>query len=488
MRRQTGLLSPLTGGVRPYESLWSVINRFNWLNRPSYSEFETTFSKTKSRYFELVWDPSHPFYDSKYALDFSLLRQIGMTPARLKNAVVPPWLITNSRLRFCEACARMGYHATVFMFPQLTRCPAHRVALRSTCPACEAGISTIINDSTITAPYGCSQCGNLLIEGRRAFFEARLPEKFRDIARSARWVKHLSARALLWGDFCESMWTADRYSGEINSHLMAAMATSSQLSIPREVFLPTHEIILESSHSLPRAALSSLSADADGTLNEASFHPIYKAFLRKKAPRRLYYQQIRRIRKMGGIKWVILRYAHEFPELVTEIYSNLIFRRHCESWPKRFPNKLDRDIVFRRSPSRGPDEFGPQWLEQRSLPNGFRDVHMSRRSLHPAINLWVTRHIAMREVSGLYQEARQFSTEMVKRADFFHWPHLPGFCGPHLVVLTFDKKVDSYRLDFWRVPKAEPDHDVASDWAERMKERDLEQHARAMKIQLKMWN
>ena len=65
-------------------------------------------------------------------------------------------------LRYCPDCIAQGYHATLFQFEFVRRCPIHETVLRRRCPTCETPIPYRFNRDLVRHPYACGTCRHVL--------------------------------------------------------------------------------------------------------------------------------------------------------------------------------------------------------------------------------------------------------------------------------------------------------------------------------------
>ena len=161
-------------GVRPYESLWLIANRYLALNRPTQHEFARDFFGSDR--WEYTGDVSLIYGTRRMVrnerclvFDFDrLARALGISNKRLKYAVG-----TNLRgtvidhlveyLRFCPQCLEFMYHTIVFQIVWIEICPLHGQRLLQECRNCGGIIDTHLFKRTFEYPFSCNRCGSTLV-------------------------------------------------------------------------------------------------------------------------------------------------------------------------------------------------------------------------------------------------------------------------------------------------------------------------------------
>ena len=66
--------------------------------------------------------------------------------------------IASAHLRFCPACLREGFHATLFQFTPIVRCPIHHGRLQEICLQCRAPVPYRLDAAFAARPFGCPGC------------------------------------------------------------------------------------------------------------------------------------------------------------------------------------------------------------------------------------------------------------------------------------------------------------------------------------------
>lgn len=204
-------ISALAGGIRPYESLWSIVHRFLWLNRPSSTEIKRCFSSDGGFSLLLSSEGLNNTSVTRQKHVAQLYSLLAITKTQFRKSLLPSFL-SPSGFRYCPECAKLGYHSLVFSIPHLDYCPAHHVPLVCHCLSCHRNIGDSLDIRAIEHPYSCPHCFRSLVVSRAMFFETREPPNFDRIRKVGAWMNHLSAQSVAWGALSCSMFTQQSFS------------------------------------------------------------------------------------------------------------------------------------------------------------------------------------------------------------------------------------------------------------------------------------
>lgn len=471
MTAQTnGRLAPLPGGIRPYESLWSIMQRIIWLNQPTLAELNV-FLKFNIKKIDLTTgSASLDYIATELPKHQRWYTHLGLTPRQFSNAIIPPFMGTSCCFKYCLECARLGYHSTVFLLPATSICPAHKTPLRSECPSCGKYIGSHLDKDVLKAPYGCRHCGYILVESNRAFFEAKLPTGFERIKSAGQWIEALKAKTLAWGDLPCSQWMSRDYRGIDPMHLVAALARSCQLPIPRCFHFPFDDLLLNSSHTTPSNALSCKTKVYDPDEPD-KFVALYKAFLKKHSSRCIYIKQTGETKKL--LKLSDKQALKNYQELAKSTHAILFLRSYCEAWKyDHHFESLYKSVAYQRTRyGHDGNDHSVKSFGGISLVSQNGTCILSHK-VSPALANWAESHIFMKELSGLYREAEEYAAEMVRRGRYWSVPYITGRYIPQFFVIIFDSASNTYKFDFWSNIKTSPEGDFAGDLYDSLEERE----------------
>lgn len=150
-------------------SLWCLWSLICAANMPDGSETAVLLSNRKRGNFSCLLPSNAAAWESK---DWPLVDRIGclieldhsrleaLTPFDLSNYHDREHLFS-SKLRYCPACLRLGYHSVVFQHRAILHCPIHGEPIASCCPTCKKEVRSCFS-SVAVYPFGCFSCGTQL--------------------------------------------------------------------------------------------------------------------------------------------------------------------------------------------------------------------------------------------------------------------------------------------------------------------------------------
>ena len=151
--------------IRPLESLWGILTKWQFANCVPYSTIATTVF-------------SRPYAGGHCGVDFRVLEAFdlgalahhsGLSRAALAggaccgNAESLVLALTSAHLRYCPSCLNEGFHATLFQFTPIIRCPIHHVRLREACRHCRDRIPYRLDAAFAARPFACPRCAHPLL-------------------------------------------------------------------------------------------------------------------------------------------------------------------------------------------------------------------------------------------------------------------------------------------------------------------------------------
>lgn len=153
------------GWSRPVESLWAIVGKWQFVNRLPYATVARCVSSlSRTGLYQGVDLRVLESFDLDALAHFS-----GMQPGALcAGACVasqssPALALTSANLRWCPACMTEGFHAALFQFSPITRCPTHNAPLIQACPHCGKTIPYRLDPAAVATPLGCPTCMSPLV-------------------------------------------------------------------------------------------------------------------------------------------------------------------------------------------------------------------------------------------------------------------------------------------------------------------------------------
>lgn len=131
-----------TGAASIYESEWSLIRKYCYLNRIAFNDIDVgLFSIDESKIRDSLQNKT------ARTKDRFLSRHLGEPENILRYRQVEYFLLPKQiagddqswisrHLRYCHLCMERGYHSPIHQLPWVIRCPLHGVSLREFCSDC----------------------------------------------------------------------------------------------------------------------------------------------------------------------------------------------------------------------------------------------------------------------------------------------------------------------------------------------------------------
>jgi hypothetical protein len=185
--------------AHPYESLWSLLNKFCRWNCARYADVWSLFSTntqpcpSKSRF--VLANPSW--------IDRGKLRTLlRLSDEAVRQALVETYLGNNrasealsasTHVRFCPKCIAFGFHSPLHDLLFIQACPIHREPLVVRCPSCADLIPNALPGLSNHDPYGC-RCGHLFWALRQS--PAFTADEIKRLQITADWVERVRPKLL----------------------------------------------------------------------------------------------------------------------------------------------------------------------------------------------------------------------------------------------------------------------------------------------------
>jgi hypothetical protein len=150
----------LPGWRSPAESVWSLLSKFQLLNRITLAELIAFVCGAHLKHPPEQLD----LRASEHVSATAMTAQFALAPNDLHEAFAFHHTndvlseVYSHHLRFCARCLASGFHTIVFQFRPLRRCPLHNTRLRSRCPHCGQLLAYRIDGALAQYPYQCSHC------------------------------------------------------------------------------------------------------------------------------------------------------------------------------------------------------------------------------------------------------------------------------------------------------------------------------------------
>lgn len=456
-------MPPLPGGVRPYESLWSLLHRYMWLTGLSASEFKNNFDILligPGSGFELMCGARKGVHNN-ILTRFTGLK--GLTPnihSVAYSRSILPESFGHAKFKYCPICANVGYHSIIFCYPGVVLCPIHNCTLLSECGICGSLIKSLLDECANTYPYSCPHCKVSLVSDPKSFFVDRPVKDVRRLSRLYGFYQKILNSNVAWG-VLESPEVSGCGRYELDSLVLAAKSLASGLPIPKALDLPIDRLFLMRSYCFDMNAEDAFLEKSEEVFY-ASIGAAYRPFLKLKSKRRSLTKILKIINKnsLSRNKWIFKAYVHDINALYTEIF----FRAHFEQWShsKLFERTQLGNISYTKSSPTYVRGFASVYAYQRGA-YFYDDYPRSDLSaLSPKVASWIYLHVSEVIFSATHKEIGEYVARMIEMERILDMPFIFGVYMPFCFTACIDKSMRVLRLDFWGVRGLQPRPSLAS--------------------------
>jgi hypothetical protein len=415
--------------IRPYESLWSVLNRFfalNVINSAAFAKEFFTHGWFSSISTSVLGNPPSFSHEKFYAA-------LGLTPKEyspldlsyLKNALLA---VEKTSLKYCPVCINFYYHSIFFQLSWMKVCPVHSVELINICPHCGHFLDDRITASITKKPYSCTNCETELLKVNRkaALFPPNLEgsEKLKEVNEWCNFILNIPNNYAVIGMVKNGIPTNWFYP------IYNTLATKP---IPNcfEVLSPYIDSLRINykcgvCENISKSAASSLLQNVlSGRDHIPNLAPIFKSYRR--------YLIKREVGNWGKIK---LAHGHEkwigevdVSERYIKLYAILTFTDTLKRWGQNVQDQDTKRYLY--------------------MSFNFYDIFNALKFCKNSQEAeWIIHHAYFEELRGLYQETLKASKRSIEENSFWkYWPltgvHLPCLLttreqkGNNLILSSF---------------------------------------------------
>lgn len=153
------------GWSRPVESLWAIVGKWQFANRLPYATVARCVSSlSRAGLYQGVDLRVLEAFDLDALAHFSGIQPSALCAgACVASPSSPALALTSADLRWCPACMNEGFHAALFQFLPITRCPTHNSGLIAACPHCRGVIPYRLDPAAAATPLACPICTSPLV-------------------------------------------------------------------------------------------------------------------------------------------------------------------------------------------------------------------------------------------------------------------------------------------------------------------------------------
>jgi hypothetical protein len=153
------------GWSQPLESLWAIVGKWQFVNRLPYSTVARCISSlSRTGLYQGVDLRLLEAVDLDALAHFSGIQLRALCAgACVASQSSPALAVTSANLRWCPACMNKGFHAALFQFLPIARCPTHNARLIQACPHCKSVIPYRLDAAAAATPLACPTCRSPLV-------------------------------------------------------------------------------------------------------------------------------------------------------------------------------------------------------------------------------------------------------------------------------------------------------------------------------------
>ena len=146
--------------VRPLESLWSILAKWQFVNCLPYSTIVATLMMPSATTPDQGVDLRvlSPFHLDAFVEHSGLSQNLLASAACCSSTNSRILGLVSQHLRFCAVCMQEGFHAALFQFAPIRSCPIHHCRLHNACPHCQSKIPYRLDPSFAAHPFACPHC------------------------------------------------------------------------------------------------------------------------------------------------------------------------------------------------------------------------------------------------------------------------------------------------------------------------------------------
>ena len=167
----------------PFESLWSLLKKFTYLNAAGYGDLRELVGRAKSERNSPSGEQLRCDLNSFAAVDHEKLNNLlRIDPNQTLQATALAYIkheeivvLTTNQLRYCSACMKAGFHTAIHQLLFLSHCPIHNSPLVTRCPEC-GSFAPRYTLASVTARRrtNCDNCFDSFAENFRLGINLRL--------------------------------------------------------------------------------------------------------------------------------------------------------------------------------------------------------------------------------------------------------------------------------------------------------------------------
>lgn len=182
----------------PFESLWSLLKKFGYLNAAAYPDIRDLIRRAGSEKAPTDIKRVRRDLNSFAPVDEEKLKQfLLIEPAALHQSTALAYIrpdevsaLTSNQLRYCVQCIKAGFHSAIHQLLFLSHCPIHLSPLMTRCMTCGV-ISPRYTLASLTQRLSkdCSDCFGSFTKNFLVSHQLRNLGQSRELNELARWLE-----------------------------------------------------------------------------------------------------------------------------------------------------------------------------------------------------------------------------------------------------------------------------------------------------------
>lgn len=158
---------------QPLESLWGILSKWQFVNCLPYSTIAASiFSGPQTESYVGVDLRVLDVFKLAALAEYSGLSRDALAGGACSGSADSfDIAYASAHLRFCPSCMQEGFHATLYQFTPMVRCPIHDARLHEVCPRCCVRIPYRLNAAFAARPFACPLCAHPLLADPRSLMQ-----------------------------------------------------------------------------------------------------------------------------------------------------------------------------------------------------------------------------------------------------------------------------------------------------------------------------
>lgn len=158
----------------PFESTWSFLQKFMWLNACGARDIQRAFGIEMKKDNPQNWSDRDRNLHHWGALNSKGVQlALGLTDLHMKTACTIDYVrpeevkvLASRSLRICHKCIKEGFHTPLHQLIFIPHCPLHKEPLVTVCVDCGKPTAPYsLSRQAFSTPYGCAECGAVWWQG-----------------------------------------------------------------------------------------------------------------------------------------------------------------------------------------------------------------------------------------------------------------------------------------------------------------------------------